>query len=85
MKLWRQEGPRVLSEIVYRAVPPYQEVTFEEVADTVRNDYGMVTDRTIFRHLRRLQTVHYVERVGERNAGVYVRPTKPVKRARRRW
>jgi len=62
-----------LYEVVLRAVPPYQEVTVAEIASAVRDDYGNVTDRTIYRHLARLQRNRRIKRLGEMNAGVYIR------------
>lgn len=51
---WKIDDPAGLSEAVMRAVPPGLPTHFSAIADGVRNDYGSVHERTIYRHIRKV-------------------------------
>lgn len=52
--VWLKDDPEGLQESVRRAVPKTLPTNFSAIVDKVTNDYGSVTERTIYRHVRRL-------------------------------
>lgn len=51
---WQQDDPRALVGAVARATSRAYPMCFSAIAANVRDDYGQVHDRTIYRHLRTL-------------------------------
>lgn len=51
---WLKDDPEGLQESVRRAVPKTLPTNFSAIVDKVTNDYGNVTERTVYRHVRRL-------------------------------
>jgi hypothetical protein len=51
---WRQDDPEALTESVYKATSDAYPMLSSWIARDVRDDYGTCTDRTVYRHLRRL-------------------------------
>lgn len=51
--LWQQDDPAALADSVLKSVGE-QPTMMQWIARDVRDDYGTVTDRTIYRHVRRL-------------------------------
>lgn len=74
MFLWAPN--RAFAEIVYRAVPPGQEVSFQEVYLQVLRDYGKVAYETVVRMLARMTKHGVIVRSGAPKHFVYSRPRK---------
>lgn len=51
--LWQQDAPAILTEIVLEAVGD-RPMIMQWIQRDVRDDYGTVTDRTVYRHVRKL-------------------------------
>ena len=51
---WLKDDPDGLQESVRRAVPKTLPTNFSAIVDKVVNDYGNVTERTVYRHVRKL-------------------------------
>ena len=51
---WLKDDPEGLQESVRRAVPKTLPTNFSAIVDKVTNDYGAVTERTIYRHVKKL-------------------------------
>lgn len=49
-----KDDPEGIREAVLRAIPKNLPTHFGAVADAVRNDYGEVAERTVYRHIKRL-------------------------------
>jgi len=68
----------VLKEIVLSHVRWYESRTIPELANIVANDYGSVTERSIYRNVARLREEGIVERVVDDEGVVgYVRSSPP--------
>ncbi len=52
--VWQKDDPEGLSEAVMRAIPKNRPTHVAAVVESVRNDYGEVAERTVYRHLSRL-------------------------------
>lgn len=87
MNLWRTRGPRrgwwrapgrrkriyhvmTLREIIPKHVCSWPR-TASEIFQDVRNDYGEVTDRTLYRTLTKLVDAGVIEHVGTKHGGRY--------------
>lgn len=51
---WMQDDPEGLAEAVRRAVPKTLPINFTAITNKVRNDYGDLTERTVYRHVKKL-------------------------------
>lgn len=51
---WHKDDPEGVREAVLRAIPKNLPTHFGAVADAVRNDYGEIAERTVYRHIKRL-------------------------------
>ncbi len=52
--VWQQPDPDGVLESIKKAVPEIRPVWFQQVSSDVRNDFGDVGDRTIWRGLKKL-------------------------------
>lgn len=72
---WRVADPAGLSEAVLRAVPPTLPTHFSAIYDGVRNDYGSVHERTVYRHIRKILRRGELIKVNLRlGFAAYIRP-----------
>jgi len=72
---WEQHDPKALRGAVARATSKAEPKRFAEIARDVRDDYGNCTDRSIYRHLRRLVERGHIRKFDvDLDCAFYVRP-----------
>ena len=71
---WKRQDPRGLSGAVMRATSKAYPVVFQSIMREVFDDYGSVTRRTIYRHVRALVQQGCLVRYELGGIAAYVRP-----------
>ena len=73
--LWQRDDPRGLTGAVARATSKSYPMLFSHIVRDVRDDYGPCTERTVYRHLRKLvQRGHVIKLDLQLAFAAYIRP-----------
>lgn len=77
--VWTQADPRALARSICKATSKRVPTHFSAIASYVRNDYGQVTDRTVYRGLAKLVDRGCVLKLDVGfSFAVYLRPKSPL-------